>query len=597
MSGYYYGYDINNLGLITINYKPANLPVSVGFTINSVSYAGTAQSTFSGNLGTGNGILNGNVTASNITYNCYAFGQISTNGTYVINYNCGSACTAYILAVGGGGPGSSYAGAGGGGGGVVMKPINFTASSGTITISIGTGGPGSAANAGTTTNGTSTTLSVSTLSGSAPSLTTITAAGGGYGTTGLNANTAGSGGSGGGASNWGGASTAGTGITTNYNYANSGAATTNGGGGGGAGGVGSGTAPGGGILSLCSIAINKFTPSGYSAFGTYYWAGGGGGAGNSAALPSGGGGNGSSVNGSTPAAGGGNAINTGGSGVNANGGNGGNGGANTGGGGGGGWNGTGGNGGSGILVIAFPTTSAIPWGSPVSTTGLLLYYPFWNDIINYSTTPGVDDGTFLFTSPAYIATTTLISGTRSYNAKAAGSLYNSDRNLGGFNLPKTLSFTGLTAFTISFWFYITNSTSGMLWSMDNGSRVFMWFDGTNLTFSQLTGATIASYTNMNGKWLFATIVVNNSATANSSTIYTNINGSGTIVDPTTNATTFTYGTGYPFGQASPIGRHALFQDTVYAGANTAAAIQGYVNNFYMFNRALTTGEISALYNQ
>ena len=335
-------------------------PYLSSVVIGTITYGGTAVGSFSGALGTTNGIVAG--TAS--TYNVYAFGRVSTSGTYSINCTCNTASIIYVLAVGGGGGGASFKGGGGGGGGVYMQSVSLAAGAGTINISIGDGGAGSTGQTTIGANGTNTTVGFTAVSGTFSS-SSITAYGGGRGagsSLSLNANTGGSGG--------GGQGDTGTGVFAagntagGTNYANSGmsrnSAGASGGGGGGAGASSTNGIGGSGILtSNILFGIRDFTPSGTS-YGTYYWGGGGGGGCANTAVGVGnggigGGGGGSKDSGYTNANLGGTGGITNGSGciVFA----GGAGGANTGGGGGGGCTETGhsgGAGGSGIVIIAFP---------------------------------------------------------------------------------------------------------------------------------------------------------------------------------------------------------------------------------------------------
>ena len=288
-------------------------PASVSFNfytvlVNSVSYGGTVQGSFSGSLSSGNGIVKGTSTVSGTTYNVYAFGNVGTSGTYVINCTVASATQCYILAVGGGGGGyNSLRGGGGGGGGVSSSTVSIVNGTGSISINIGIGATGSQLSGGNT---------VITFAGIAS--TTITAYGG-YGATSV-------GGSSGNPTSYAGGS----------NQSNAG------GGGGGAGQVGTGCifgdyvgGPGGnGIVVSNLVGVSQFVLAG-KIISNLYWGGGGGGAAYS-----------------NPAAGG-----LGGGGGLASGGGGGlnpptssNGGVNTGGGGGGNDSGLGG---SGIVIIAF----------------------------------------------------------------------------------------------------------------------------------------------------------------------------------------------------------------------------------------------------
>ena len=308
--------------------------------------------------------VSGTSITNGINYKVLSFASVSTTTTYTVNYTCASATTIYVLAVGGGGSGGYGGAGGGGGGGVVMNPISIPSGSGTINISVGAGGSGIT----TATKLPGITGNTTTVTFSSNTSANIVAYGGGGGGQDANIGTTNGGSSGGnGASVTAGTITSVSPITNNYNYGNygGGASSTYGAGGGGAGTNGiSATSAAGGIggsgIQCFLPGINNFSPSGTSYL-TYYWSGGGGGAGDTVVGGNGGiggGGGGGRGSGTITSVGGTGGINSGGVG-NAT--NGGNGGANTGSGGGGLWNGgtISGAGGSGIVIIAFPSATAV----------------------------------------------------------------------------------------------------------------------------------------------------------------------------------------------------------------------------------------------
>ena len=349
-------------------------------TINSVVASATPYTyPYTASDVKGTSITNG------INYNVYSFTSVSATTSYTVNYSCSSATTIYVLAVGGGGAGGGGTGGGGGAGGVVMMPISLLAGTSTININIGSGGA-SAANFVVGNNGNNTTVNFTAN----PSANIIAWGGGGGGSSSGNkvGNSGGSGGGAPGTADSGGIYAPGNPNNNYNNYGNIGgtgssvATTWNPGGGGGAGVVGTsgngaivnpGTAqaPGmGGNGIQCFLpGICNFAPSG-TTYGTYYWGGGGGGsvmhnnnllsAGNGG-LGGGGGGNIESTSTYlTVTYGGGLSLNSGGNGNMTTGGNGG---ANTGGGGGAEFGNptsqTSGSGGSGIVIIAFPSATAV----------------------------------------------------------------------------------------------------------------------------------------------------------------------------------------------------------------------------------------------
>ena len=354
--------------------SPVNInPFSItSITTTIAGYTTDQKASLAGSLSTGNGIIGGTSVTNGITYQVYAFGQVSTTGTYTLTYNCAIASYIYVLAVGGGGGGATVGGGGGGAGGVVMNPVYISVESGTITVSVGAGGAGKAGGTASTGNsGTTTTININGTNTSV----SLNAWGGGGAGSGNVSYLPSSGGSSGGQGNNITTNTA-RGNNNSNNYGNNGGTTIvqNYGQGGGGAGVaansigtyGPSITPNGGSGIQCFLpGISTFAPSGTS-YGTYYWGGGGGGgtqgnvvggqnySGGSGGI--GGGGGGATAGTATGGSGGGSALNSGSAGTN-NDSIAGSAGANTGGGGGGGWNGTSGAGGSGIVVIAFPQTA------------------------------------------------------------------------------------------------------------------------------------------------------------------------------------------------------------------------------------------------
>jgi len=306
--------------------------------------------------------ISGTSVTNGINYNVLSFTSVSATTSYTVNYTCAFSTTIYVLAIGGGGSGGTGQGSGGGAGGVVMNPVILPVGSNTITISIGSGGASQTANSSIGNTGSNTTVTFN-----ANTASNIIAWGGGAGTYGSGSSTPGGNGGSGGGGTYNGSSllAAGTPNNTYNNFGNSGgtgnsASTGWEGGGGGAGtqggNISSSPAGNGGSGIQCFLpGITSFSPSGTS-YGSYYW--GGGGAGSTGGYNGGIGGGGGSNGGS----GGGTALNSGGGSVQNSAGAtaAGAGGANTGGGGGGAYSsGYSGAGGSGIVIIAFPTTTAV----------------------------------------------------------------------------------------------------------------------------------------------------------------------------------------------------------------------------------------------
>ena len=489
--------------------SPVNInPFSItSITTTIAGYTTDQKASLAGSLSTGNGIIGGTSVTNGITYQVYAFGQVSTTGTYTLTYNCAIASYIYVLAVGGGGGGATVGGGGGGAGGVVMNPVYISVESGTITVSVGAGGAGKAgATAGTGNSGTTTTININGTNTSV----SLNAWGGGGAGSGNVSYLPSSGGSSGGQGNNITTNTA-RGNNNSNNYGNNGGTTIvqyYGQGGGGAGVAansigtyGPSITPNGGSGIQCFLpGISTFAPSGTS-YGTYYWGGGGGGgtqgnvvggqnySGGSGGI--GGGGGGATAGTATGGSGGGSALNSGSAGTN-NDSIAGSAGANTGGGGGGGWNGTSGAGGSGIVVIAFPQ-------SPVFTNAQAVLPPAlynsgrFNDVLSNDSFNGTK-------------TTTL--STAAYNS-AKGAFACKLVNYNYFGPVMTLRFSTDTNgfYTQNFYAdvcgnlgttYLGTGTSVSAWLAANGANttyayVTKWYDqAMDICFNSATQYTLGS---------------------------------------------------------------------------------------------------------
>jgi hypothetical protein len=290
------------------------------YTGTSTITSYTATSSPAGGTGSVSQSGSGTITVTGLTGSTqYTFTVKATNSSGVsLESSASSSITTaapaiqieYLVVAGGGGAASSHGAAGGGAGGVRYSASYILDPGSTITV-----GAGGTATPGNATNGNDSILS------------TVTATGGGLGSDpGIRPGNGGSGGGG----RFDTAPAGGTGISGQGHNGGSGYPTGGNGQGGGGGGAGAaGGAAGGGSPGTGGAG------AAYSIIGSStFYGGGGGGSGEQSQSRSGGSG------------GGGNAI-------------GGDGGANLGGGGGAGLNSTrGGYGGSGVVIIAYPNTTA-----------------------------------------------------------------------------------------------------------------------------------------------------------------------------------------------------------------------------------------------
>lgn len=236
-----------------------------------------------------------------------------------------------------------------------------------------------------------------------------------------------------------------------------------------------------------------------------------------------------------------------------------------------------------------PTVVLNPWVIPstVSVNGLpTLYYPFWTDILDYSINgiTGVSDISFGGTTPPSY------SKTKSYNAKAGGSLYNSNISCYA-RIPdaKLNTAAGGTGITVSFWFYIpTGATQNkMIWEIldkntSSNNRVYLFYNNTGIVMIGI-GNNSNTYPISTNTWYFFTLV---QAAASQPQYFLNKAGQTFSLSTVANYTTFNF---------TSKSSHYLFGDSWVT--NNYGGVQGYMNNFYYFNRVLTSAEIQALYNQ
>jgi len=611
----------------TVNTINAGDNIASPGTINLIDIKYNSSTvTPSGSLSSGNGIIYGVNQAG--TYKVYAFGGTNTptvppggtysSDTYSINYYLGSPSTVFILAVGGGGGGGYNNDSGGGGaGGVVMTQVNLPSGPGTINISVGAGGYGR-----NTTNGTSlinccgnnTTVKFTTNPES-----NIIAGGGGPGNTNGETITYTLYGSGGGA-NGSATNTAGNNDATLANplqpnglivYSNNGynphqttTYTGSAGGGGGAktiGGISVYNSGGDGIQ--CTLnGITDFNPSGYSNFGSFYFGGGGGASNPTTGGPGGkGGGGGGTTNtggtsGGTGGISGGTGIANGGTGLTNNT-SGGNGAPFTGGGGGGTYSSTsgGGNGGSGIVAIAFP----------ISTNVFSLSYPlnFDSSLIAYYTFE-TSSGTTLYnnvtsTYDATLSSTSIINQT--YYKKGSNSAYFDGVSNNYIKLSNSLVI-GTSGCTIVYWMYRISFPAGqcITWAMgdlnatnSNGCIAHYDNNGNSQVYSARYSSNMAFNSNtvpLNTWTHYALAIQNTSNTSYTTSYYLFINGK-----PYSNYVN--YGTNYCFTTTA---LNNVFIGSGYDSSKTPSqrpsSLNAYIDDFRIYNRALSAGEIASLYS-
>jgi hypothetical protein len=217
--------------------------------------------------------------------------------------------------------------------------------------------------------------------------------------------------------------------------------------------------------------------------------------------------------------------------------------------------------------------------SGVTGTIPLFYYPFWFDTRNYASGTGVIDSTLGG------GTRVSISPTTSYRSYSVNSLYSSNVS-SNMSLLTPIPINTAIGFTVCFWYYITSSAAGMLWtinSLTTTTRAFIYNTGTKIRVTvNYVGSPKAGdndiYNLTLNTWTFIALVQPAGGIP-----YVSLNN-GTTTN-LTNYGALNFTSSY----------HLIFGDPL-VGSSYGGAV-GYMNNFYYFNRALSAAEITAIYNQ
>ena len=223
----------------------------------------------------------------------------------------------------------------------------------------------------------------------------------------------------------------------------------------------------------------------------------------------------------------------------------------------------------------------IPIPTTVSTNGLpILYYPFWNDIKDYSNNmTGTTDATLSNANIYYASNVGYKGGVGAlYNSTGTGTTY--------MSLPLTV-FSATTGYSFSCWFKMTSyqTVGNMIFTANSSvpSRMYLWIKGTGRTLVlESNGVRLdATFAISDNTWYH--IVWNIPSTGTS---YVYING-GSV----NSGTTITVGT----NMAMALTTNTAFYLLCDTGNNPGMI--GNMNNFYLFNRTLSQAEITALWQQ
>ena len=222
------------------------------------------------------------------------------------------------------------------------------------------------------------------------------------------------------------------------------------------------------------------------------------------------------------------------------------------------------------------SSSAIPSG--VTGGSPAIYYPFWVDTKDYSTGTGVSNATLNGTTPPSISSTT------TYAVYSNNSLFAANASC-NMSIPSKTINTAV-GFTVCFWYYLTSSAAGMIWTINSSTiatRVFVYNTGNQIRVTvNYAGSPKAGdndiYNLTLNTWTFIALVQPAGGIP-----YVSLNN-GTTTN-LTNYGALNFASSY----------HFLFGDP-FVTSNYGGAL-GYMNNFYYFNRALSAAEITAIYNQ
>jgi hypothetical protein len=216
-----------------------------------------------------------------------------------------------------------------------------------------------------------------------------------------------------------------------------------------------------------------------------------------------------------------------------------------------------------ILSRAAITTPAISAKIPINLSGLIIYYPFDNSLNDF-----------------YTLTSLSITGSYSYTTGKKNQCL-SLTNTSGVAPTNYLSSSYVlpSTFTVSLWFQTPNTSVGSMVfcaasniSLVNGS-ISIYFSGGYLgcAYSDIANNGLAYAISAN-TWYHAAITYN----SGSMLLYVNGSLSGNTVTGTNSKSGFTLGGGRDSGTQYPF--------------------TGYIDDFRIYNRILTTTELTAIYN-
>ena len=240
-----------------------------------------------------------------------------------------------------------------------------------------------------------------------------------------------------------------------------------------------------------------------------------------------------------------------------------------------------------IFVVTATTISSktgtmtVSTTTPDTTSPPVIYYPFQADTLDYAVpnnVSGISDGTLSNGNIYYQSSVGYKTG--------VGSLYNSTfNNANYFNLPLN-TFAEIKGCSIAFWFNVSN-TSGTIFKAVNTTA------GVSIhIFNYGIGNYVQIYTPTGGYYLLSGITYNTWyhmvwVLPSTGLSYIYING-GSV----NSGRTIQYSASHQTVNLTPT-LMRFFQD--YNLPSSGAGSMGYMNNFNLYNRAISQAEITALW--
>ena len=236
-----------------------------------------------------------------------------------------------------------------------------------------------------------------------------------------------------------------------------------------------------------------------------------------------------------------------------------------------------------IFVVTATTSSSktgtitVSTTAPDTTSQPVIYYPFQSDILDYASGSGVNDGTLSNGNIYYQSSVGYKSG--------VGCLNNSTfDNTNYFNLP-LYNFAEIYGCSIAFWFKVSNTQGSIFKAIDTIS-------GVNINIYNYGSSNCVQIFTPTGYYLLSGITYNTWyhmvwVLPSTGLSYLYING-GSV----NGGSTIQYSTSHQTVNISPTAMR-FFSD--YFLAHTYAGSKGYMNNFNLYNRAISQAEITALW--